>query len=291
MPKPVIHHLQICMLVFVLIATAIGSGASAQVIRSDIADSAVTPSPTSPPVKRFQMIQTGSGLSLHKEMFMLPATISEEYNGAQTEAVFQISAKHQLFNTRFYFAYTQISFWQAYDHNNSAPFRETNYNPEIFYRVKTFPFQSGYLGGDIGFEHESNGQRIPVSRSWNLLYVCPYYYRSNMLLYLKLRYRIPEDEKTDPGDAVGDDNPDITDYLGYNDLDLFYRFPWRHTVHLRLRGNLSTGKGQVILNYSWPVPKSALSYVIVRLSHGYGENMVDYKRSLTRIGVGIMFAR
>ncbi|MCX6832709.1 MAG: phospholipase A [candidate division Zixibacteria bacterium] len=237
------------------------------------------------------MIRTGPGLSLHKEMFMLPVTWSDGYNSARTEAVFQVSAKHRIFNTPIYFAYTQISFWQAYDRNNSAPFRETNYNPELFWRTMRFPFYAGQVGADIGFEHESNGQKPPLSRSWNLLYACPYYYRSNLLLYLKLRYRISEDKKEYPGAAVGDDNPDITDFLGYSDVQLFYRFPWRHLIHMMLRGNVGTGKGGIILNYSVPLPKSEMSYFIVRISHGYGESLVDYNRSLTRIGFGIMFSR
>jgi phospholipase A1 len=237
------------------------------------------------------MVNTGPGLSLHKEMFMMPVTFSDEYSGNRTEAVFQISAKHRLFDTRFYFAYTQISFWQAYDHKNSAPFRETNYNPELFYRFKKMPFHSGHFGADIGFEHESNGQRPPVSRSWNLAYVCPYFVQPNLLVYLKLRYRIPEDEKEFPEAAVGDDNPDITDYLGHGDLHVYYKFWRNHMIRLWVQGNLSTGRGGVVLNYGFPVPHSDRSFVGIRVSRGYGESMVDYNRSLTRIGIGIMFTR
>ncbi|MEZ5357706.1 MAG: phospholipase A [Candidatus Zixiibacteriota bacterium] len=239
----------------------------------------------------FQMIRTGPGLSLHKEMFMLPVTFSDEYYGARTEAVFQISAKHRIFDLPIYFAYTQISFWQAYDHKNSAPFRETNYNPEFFYRTKKFSFHGGQIGADIGFEHESNGQKPPISRSWNLLYICPYFANTNVLLYIKFRYRIPEDDKEFPEEAVGDDNPDITDYLGYNDLHLLLRTYQRHILHLMVRGNLSTGNGGVILTYSVPVPKSHMSFFTIRVSHGYGESLVDYNKSLTRIGLGIMFSR
>jgi len=133
------------------------------------------------PVIQFQLVQAGPGLSLHKEMFMLPATWSDRYNGEQTETVFQMSAKHRLFNTRFYFAYTQISFWQAWDHEHSAPFRETNYNPEVFYRTQLIPYQGGFFGADLGFEHESNGQKPPITRSWNLLYVSPYYLQGHWL--------------------------------------------------------------------------------------------------------------
>jgi hypothetical protein len=46
-----------------------------------------------------QMIRTGPGLSLHKEMFNLPVTVSGEYTGPQTEAVFQLSAKHRIFGS------------------------------------------------------------------------------------------------------------------------------------------------------------------------------------------------
>jgi phospholipase A1 len=250
-----------------------------------------TPAGAEQPSKTFQMIHTGAGLSLHKEMFMMPATYSDEYHNAQTEAVFQLSAKHRLFGTRFYFAYTQISFWQAYDYKNSSPFRETDYNPELFYRAKPHPFHAGQLGADVGFEHESNGQKPPLSRSWNLLYISPYYARSNVLLYLKLRYRIPEDEKEFPEAAVGDDNPDITDYLGYSDVRAYYQFRRDHLIQLMLRGNLGTGKGNVSLTYSFPIPNSEMSFLGFRVSHGYGESLVDYKKSITRIGVGVMFNR
>jgi phospholipase A1 len=249
----------------------------------------VTQAVGQPAPDEFQIITTKKGLSLHKEMFMLPASVSNEYNGAQTEAVFQLSAKYRIFETPLYFAYTQISFWQAYDYNNSAPFRETNYNPELFYRTGRTEILSGQVGADIGFEHESNGQRPPVSRSWNLLYASPYYYRRDWLVYLKFRYRIPEDEKEFPEATVGDDNPDITDFLGHTDLHVFYRLPWRHTVHFRIQGNIGKGKGGLAFQYRMRVPKSIGSFVVVRFSHGYGESLVDYRRNLTRIGVGIMF--
>jgi phospholipase A1 len=239
----------------------------------------------------FDRIKTGPGLSLHKEMFALPATYSDAYNGARTEFIAQLSFKHRIFTTRFYVAYTQISFWQAYDKDNSAPFRETNYNPELFYRTRRFLLYNGQFGADIGFEHESNGQRPPVSRSWNLLYVCPYYFHSNFLVYLKFRYRIPEEAKEFEWAAEGDDNPDITDYLGYSDLDIFYRLLSDHRVHIRIRGNVSTGKGSFILNYSVPVPMGTGSYINLRFFQGYGESLVDYNRYLTRVGLGMMFAR
>ena len=119
-----------------------------------------------------QAVRPSPGLSLHKEMFMLPLTYSDEYDGEQVEAVFQLSAKHRIFGTHLYFAYTQISFWQAYDHNNSAPFRETNYNPEIFFRTSSSPLWSGRVGADIGAEHDrtARGRRF---REAGIFCMCP----------------------------------------------------------------------------------------------------------------------
>jgi phospholipase A1 len=55
------------------------------------------------------------------------------------------------------------------------------------------------------------------------------------------------------------------------------------------RGSFKTGRGGMTLVYSIPVPKSKRSSIAFRFSHGYGESLVDYNRSLTRLGLGIVF--
>jgi phospholipase A1 len=243
------------------------------------------------PGEDFQMIQTGAGLTLHKELFALPYTYSDDYHGRRTETVFQISAKYRLFETGLHLAYTQISFWQSYDYRNSSPFRDTNYNPEVFYRFKPRAYRSGRLAADAGVEHESNGQLVPLSRSWNNLYFAPWYQRGDLLLYAKLRWRLPEPAKTSPDDAEGDDNPDITDYLGHSDIHVYYRFAKGHLVHFTMRGVIGSGRGNASLGYSVPLPRAAGSHFLLRLSHGYGESLRDYRRSINRVGVGFMFTR
>ena len=63
--------------------------------------------------------------------------------------------------------YTQRSFWQMY--NRSAPFRETDYEPEVWLRrVVNTPL----LGWNVstvalGLNHQSNGRSDQYSRSWN----------------------------------------------------------------------------------------------------------------------------
>jgi len=106
-----------------------------------------------------------------------------------------------------------------------------------------------------------------------------------------VRYRIPEDEKESSDAFVGDDNPDITDYLGYTDLHVQYKAWHGHLMHLILRGNIDKGHGYACLMYTIPVPRSERSSIGIRLSHGYGESLVDYNRKLTRLGVGVFFDR
>jgi len=239
----------------------------------------------------FPLVATGGGLTLHKEMYALPVTYADAYHSEQTEAVFQLSAKHRVFGTRFYFAYTQISFWQAYDIEGSAPFRETNYNPEVFYRLRERTLGPRSVGLDAGFEHESNGQPMPRSRSWNLLYAAPYLRGDRWLLYAKIHYRIPEEDKKTPDQVTGDDNPDITDYLGYSDLRLQLLLPHDQFVHLRVRGWIGTGKGNASLVWSTHVPGDRETYLMVKASSGYGESLIDYDRSISRVGLGLLFNR
>ena len=239
----------------------------------------------------FPLVQAAPGLTLHKEMFLLPLSASGLYHGRETEVVFKLSAKQRIFKSRFYFAYTQISFWQAYDTGNSSPFRETNYNPEVFYRFGEKTRGSGWSGADAGFEHESNGQVVPLSRSWNLLYLAPYYRGHQWLAYVKLRYRIPEAAKESPDSALGDDNPGITDYLGWTDINFYYHFPKNHLVHLLVRGFIGTDKGLVDLSWSFPVPRVDKTCFLVRLSSGYGESLADYNKWNNRLGLGVLFNR
>jgi len=253
------------------------------------ADVDATPSQTSilkRPQKKdevLSLIQGASGLSVHKEMYVLPLTSADIYQGAKSEIEFQISAKHRILDTNFYFGYTQKSFWQAYDFSNSSPFRETNYNPEVFYRRTSENVHLGKWGMDLGFEHESNGQSGTTSRSWNRIYAASYLPRADSLWYLKLWYRVPVD-------LGSDDNPDILDYLGWGELHYRKQVGNGHLIHAMLRGNIATGRGAVSLDYSVPGPSDNYFYLL-RLWSGYGESLIDYNRPVNRIGLGFILAR
>src|SRR5690606_35396031 len=73
-------------------------------------------------------------------------------------------------------AYTQQSMWQLWNPAQSAPFRNTDYQPEVIYVVPTpagwqnLPLGWSWRMAQFGMVHQSNGQPDPLSRSWNRLY-------------------------------------------------------------------------------------------------------------------------
>ena len=93
-----------------------------------------------------------------------------------TEAQFQVSVKVplavNLFDTvDIYGAYTNHSFWQLYN-DRSAPFRETNHEPEGWVQFNPswefFGFKNS--ANMVGMVHQSNGRGGTLSRSWNRIY-------------------------------------------------------------------------------------------------------------------------
>lgn len=240
----------------------------------------------------------GTGLSMHKENYLLFPTWSDRAdNSDDMEVKLQLSLKQQIFDSRFYIAYTQKSFWRILDQADSRPFRETNHNPEVFFRYVAPPEKAGRFsawGADIGAEHESNGAREPISRSWNRLYVTPFVTWGNLRADLKIWQRLSEEVKDDPLDPAGDENPDIEDYLGNGELRLAYLFKNRYMsgslASLRTRWSFETERGSLQLDLSRPT-KSKHVYVFAHLFTGYGESLIDYNRSVTRYGIGVMFKR
>lgn len=236
------------------------------------------------------------GISPHKQNYVLPLT----YRAGQgqvdkSEFIFQFSVKMQALYPDLYLAYTQNAYWSFLDSKNSSPFRETNHNPEIFYHIRPEKMHLGDWGAYVGFEHESNGQSLPQSRSWDRFYFWPYWDSNHGEYSLKLWYRRPEDRKTSPTDTDGDDNPDIYRYLGYGE---FYFYRQQHKGRAfsgMLRGNPSTGKGAIQLDYSWPLGTEEAdsvandSYFFARIFSGYGETLIDYDNYVTRFSVGLEF--
>lgn len=66
-------------------------------------------------------------------------------------------------------AFTGDFYWQACNHEESSPFREINYTPELFV-AKPVDWDWGPVHSELlelGIRHDSNGRNVPTSRSWN----------------------------------------------------------------------------------------------------------------------------
>ncbi|EOD5329267.1 phospholipase A [Vibrio parahaemolyticus] len=243
-------------------------------------------------------------LVAHRINYILPFTYSDRVNKRayadtkygdelrKEEAEFQISFKvpmnydDLLFDgDGLFFGMTLKSFWQVYTGDASRPFRETNYRPELFYFTPT-SWQP--LGGStwlgFGIEHESNGQRQELSRSWNRVYTNLTFAKDNFVASIQPWWRIPEDEKTFPNDPKGDDNPDIEDYMGHFELTSAYKWDDYELTFLG-RENFKTHKGYAEIGLLFPIWGKVRGYA--QYSTGYGKSLIDYDHNQQRIGVGI----
>lgn len=255
--------------------------------------------------KSWEPDKSGSYFSIrpYRTNYILPISHNSKPNRSYTldgdpeakanhaEAKFQMSFKINILPHVFYknitlwFAYTQLSFWQLYNTDFSSPFRENNYEPELLlnFRVGDNPFGLSFI--NVGVNHQSNGRSALLSRSWNRIVATFGFEKDTIGLLLKAWYRIPESRRHD-------DNPDIYKYLGYGELMFYYN--WGDSrFRLMVRNNLRTrhNKGAVQVDWGFPIPfigrRSPLNFYI-QYYNGYGESLVDYNKSVNRIGAGFM---
>ena len=207
------------------------------------------------------------------------------------ETKMQVSFKSKiaedLFKSRadLWFGYTQKSDWQIYNQGRrSAPFRNTDYEPEIFITqpVKAqLPWGGRLRMLGVGFAHQSNGQSRPESRSWNKVYAMAGMEWGKLTVIPRVWMRLFDSSGKD------NDNPDLTKYLGYGDVKLQYRLNDKHNFSTTLRYNPKSGYGAAEAAYTFPI-KGKLQGV-VRGFHGYGESLIDYNHKQSGIGFGLMF--
>ena len=220
------------------------------------------------------------------------AALQERFSDQKRiETKMQVSFKSKiaedLFKSRadLWFGYTQKSDWQIYSQGRrSAPFRNTDYEPEIFI---TQPVKSQLPWGGrlrmlgVGFAHQSNGQSRPESRSWNKVYAMAGMEWGKLTVIPRVWIRLFDSSGKD------NDNPDLTKYLGYGDVKLQYRLNDKHNFSTTLRYNPKSGYGAAEAAYTFPI-KGKLQGV-VRGFHGYGESLIDYNHKQSGIGFGLMF--
>lgn len=191
-----------------------------------------------------------------------------------------------------WFGYTQQSYWQLFNGAVSRPFRTTDHEPELVY---IYPHQIDLPGGwkyrlsGLGLNHQSNGQSLPLSRSWNRVYLMGAAEKelggdSRLDLQARVWQRVPER-------SGQDENPGISDYIGRAELAGHWQINRTHSLGLTLRHSLkSEARGSARLEWmkaSTSIADSAALRYHVQLFSGYGDSLVDYNRRRTVFSVGL----
>ncbi|MEZ0472082.1 phospholipase A [Luteimonas salinilitoris] len=215
-------------------------------------------------------------------------TVTEPESLDSLEAKFQLSFKTKALENLFgdngdlWMGYTQSSRWQVYNAEQSRPFRETNYEPEVLLVFRNgYSLPGGWRGrmAAVGINHQSNGRGDPLSRSWNRVMFNVGFDRENWALMLRPWVRI--------SDGSDDDNPDMEDYMGRGDLTLVH-VRGGHQFSLMARHSLRGGdRSHGALQFDWGFPIHRAFRGHLQVFDGYGESMIDYNHRATYIGLGI----
>ena len=253
------------------------------------------PAPTPPPSDRRAGNAFLANLSGYEPIY---AVYGPDTN---SEARIQLSFKYQLFGSRraeglpqswrdgLHFAYTQRMFWDL--GADSSPFRNIDFQPEIFYLTPSTTLASGVsLSAQGGIRHESNGRDGEASRSINSIYLAPM-----AAIPLGGGYRLSIAPRLSL--FVGDksDNPDIRRYRGNTGLFMEVGEDNGLRLSTSTRFNIGSGKGALSADLSYPLRRILGGgpdfYLFGQSFIGYGENLLDYDRNTRRLRVGIALIR
>jgi outer membrane phospholipase A len=193
----------------------------------------------------------------------------------------QFSGKYQLMShQKIVLSYTQLMFWNIYE--KSKPFRDINFNPEIFYQTDSW---------NAGYSHLSNGKSGNDSRSLDRVF-----FKWKKDFSLKERVAKVEVRLFYLGN-LEEKNNDILENMGFWDAtlhvdDLF------HLEIVRVSGELKIfcGKKGYDLNHG----ATAVGVVIKNLSlsfepalylqyySGYGEALLNYNERVDSVRAGFL---
>lgn len=192
-------------------------------------------------------------------------------------------------NSSIYIGFTQKLFWNLF--SESLPFKDINYNPSIFYRMKLD--ERSYLE-ITAIEHESNGQGNSESRSWNragIRYLTYNRMSNGMENQWDLQFWIPI--------FPSRENRDLAEYRGIYDLSytltgLLGPSYLMSELTLRIypggKWYIDPLKGGQELTFKMRgKSRWFFANIVAQIFNGYGENMLYYRDHSfgARIGFGI----
>ncbi|ERM82674.1 hypothetical protein P872_06585 [Rhodonellum psychrophilum GCM71 = DSM 17998] len=150
---------------------------------------------------------------------LIPQSENPDYSVPETspynnyEAKFQLSFKSKVLQSMFWghgdlwIAYTQVAHWQIFNTELSRTFRELNYEPEVMlnFGLNANPLGFRWRTVGVSFNHQSNGQDLPRSRSWNRVIFHAGLEKDRWMIVIRPWIRLPDEE---------DENPLVMDFIG-----------------------------------------------------------------------------
>ncbi len=209
--------------------------------------------------------------------------------GVPTSKV-QFSFKYQTIESiPLFIGYTQLMFWELL--SESVPFRDINYNPEVFYRFKLD--EKSLTSIDAGYEHLSNGRDKDSSRSIHRMYLELHLQtpdaKDHFELNAKVRQPIIRDSNASDYDRYAGGT--VTVQAGITEVfsgvfDQGYAYA-RIAPGGRWLEELQYGSQEVGFSFRLGGLHLAPS-IFIQYFHGYAESMLDYRVEEQNFRVGIL---
>lgn len=186
-----------------------------------------------------------------------------------------------------HFGYSQIAWWDISE--DSAPFQELNYNPEVFYdfagpdRISApdLSRMRNLLYIDrLGLEHQSNGLNDERSRSWDRIYIQREFVFSEVLSFDVKLWKVLNKDRF---------NENITDYLGNLQITTQVNLNNFAEIALKTLQGRETSKISYQLDITLPMSNWVNSKFFLSYYDGYGEALINYNKRSKSLRAGFHF--
>lgn len=216
---------------------------------------------------------------------------STPFSGESLDIKFELGMKFRLFPqikeleglAPIKFGYSQKSWWDISE--ASAPFKEHNYNPEIFWDFTenlAKPSQNTrlHIFDTAGFEHQSNGRDGFESRSWDRVYATRDLRLSEAWSWTLKYWHVMN---------LGDFNQDIEDYLGNAEITTHLDVNNWVRVDLKTLLGRKSDKLSYQLDVIVPMSRWVNSRFYISYYSGYGEALISYNKKSSSLRAGFYF--
>ena len=242
-----------------------------------------------------ERVEAKQGISFYKPNYALIG------NDPILEAKLQFSFKYRFVEeetfknvwsvplNQLFFAYSQKMFWDMEE--DSAPYPnnylDSYFSPELFWLKRGMGSRIWNSRFDLqfGFQHESNGRDGIYGRTWDRLYIQPFWTFGETG-----GYQFVVTPKIWAPVNIGDEMQDIADYLGYGELWLKWGRHDGILLETMLRKGVEDWNGAVELNASYPI-KPLNIFLYGQIFYGYGDALRLYDQEVASYRLGFAISR